>query len=81
MSSILSQKKTEAGGRRTEVAIRSQQSDLRYQFFLMLRHIVYPGEMCKEWGTSFNNQITGISVEDLQGYMNGQNKLYKDYKS
>ncbi|MFH1953996.1 MAG: hypothetical protein ABIL06_20555 [Pseudomonadota bacterium] len=32
-------------------------------------------------GTSFNNQITGISVEELQGYMNAQNKSYKDYKS
>ena len=32
-------------------------------------------------GTSFNNQITGISFEKLQGYMDDPNKSYRDYKS
>jgi len=30
---------------------------------------------------TFNNQITGISVEALQGYMDAPNRSYKDYKS
>jgi len=35
----------------------------------------------EDGGTSFNNQITGISVKELWGYMNGPNRSYRDYKS
>ena len=34
-----------------------------------------------ELGTSFNNQITGFPVDELNGYMNRSNRSYRDYKS